>query len=131
MHVQQDQANGLGSAVLPKAIISTLPAPAALPVPGSLTWKPASMSASGRQAASPASVRCTEKGCVFPGSPGPEGKCLHHLRQTQEPVLFSSYQPTRAVLDRGRFEIPDEEVDTSRTHDRRKLAAIREAFLED
>jgi hypothetical protein len=35
------------------------------------------------------------------------------------------------VLDRGRFGITAEEVDTSRHHDRRKLAAMREAFLDD
>ncbi|HLI29918.1 MAG TPA: hypothetical protein VKV79_02315, partial [Terriglobia bacterium] len=75
--------------------------------------------------------RCSEKGCVFPAASSGQGKCLHHYRQASEPVLFSSHQPTRAVLDRGRFGIPEQEVDTSRNRDRRELAAIREAFLED
>lgn len=131
MHLQQGQADGIRSAVLPKAVISAIPAPATLPSPDSLPWRPASMRGAGLQPTPPTPARCSEKGCVFPGSPGSGGKCLHHLRQSREPILFSSYQPTRAVLDRGRFGIPDEEVDTSRTHDRRKLAAIREAFLED
>jgi hypothetical protein len=57
--------------------------------------------------------------------------CLHHYRQIQEPILFASHQPTRAVVERGRFGIPEHEVDTSRLKDRRRLAALREAFLED
>lgn len=131
MQLQQGQASGARPAALPKPIISTISVPVALPAPGVMPWKPASISPAKHQAAPSAPARCSEKGCVFPGAPGTGGKCLHHLRQSKEPILFSSYQPTRAVLDRGRFEIPDEEVDTSRTHDRRKMAAIREAFLED
>lgn len=75
--------------------------------------------------------RCSEKGCVFPAAPKGQGKCLHHYRQASEPIFFSSHQPTRVVLERGRFGVPEAEVDTSRNRDRRQLAAIREAFLED
>lgn len=131
MQLQQGEANGARAATLSKALISTMPAPVTLPAPESLSWKPASILPDRHQVVPPAPTRCSEKGCVFPGAPGAGGKCLHHLRQSKEPILFSSYQPTRAVLDRGRFGIPDEEVDTSRTHDRRKMAAIREAFLDD
>lgn len=130
MQLQQGQATGAGHAALSKAFISTMPAPVTLPAPVSLSWKPASIMPPAHPVAPPSPARCSEKGCVFPGAPGAGGKCVHHLRQSREPILFASYQPTRAVLDRGRFEIPDEEVDTSRTHDRRKMAAIREAFLE-
>jgi hypothetical protein len=76
-----------------------------------------------------ASTRCQEKACVFPAARG--GRCLQHDRQTREPFLFSSHQPTRVVLDQGKFGVPEEEIDTSRAQDRRKLAALRETFLED
>src|SRR5215472_11004480 len=42
--------------------------------------------------------RCMEKGCVFPAAPGVEGRCLHHQRQRQEPVLYSSNQPSSALV---------------------------------
>ncbi len=124
----------------PRANLSTgpmLPGPGFQPVSGLLP--PAPQPASWRQvefhpAVQPAPAvdgRCAEKGCVFPASPGTSGRCLHHHHQVREPILFSSHQPTHVVLDRGRFEIPEVEVDTSRSRDRRRLAAIREAFLED
>jgi hypothetical protein len=75
--------------------------------------------------------RCSEKGCVFPASLDGSGKCVNHERQSKEPNLFSSFQPTRLVLDRAKFGVPEAEVDTSRAQDRRKLADIRQAFLED
>ncbi len=100
-------------------------------LPGPFTWKPAAIQTPSPEPSPLARARCSERGCVFPASPGTEGKCLHHLRQAQEPVLFSSCQPTRAVLERSRFGVPQAEVDTSRRCDRRRMAAIREAFLED
>ncbi len=75
--------------------------------------------------------RCCEKGCVFPASPDGSGRCVQHDRQSREPVLFSSLQPTRILLDRAKFGLPEVEVDTSRAQDRRKLADMRQAFLED
>lgn len=75
--------------------------------------------------------RCSEKGCVFPASLDGSGRCVHHDRQSREPSLFSSLQPTRLVLDRAKFGLPEAEVDTSRAQDRRRLADIRRAFLED
>ena len=75
--------------------------------------------------------RCSEKGCVFPASSDGLGRCVQHDRQNREPVLFSSLQPTRMVLDRAKFGVSEIEVDTSRAQDRRKLAGIRQAFLED
>ncbi|MGH9358241.1 MAG: hypothetical protein ACRD1O_03585 [Terriglobia bacterium] len=108
------------------------PLPSVLPAPPqAMNW---AATAFPRVAASPSlppDGRCSEKGCVFPAASGAEGKCLHHHRQAAEPILFSSHQPTRVVLERGRFAIPEREVDTSRNRDRRQLAAIREAFLED
>jgi hypothetical protein len=91
------------------------------------TWNP---SAPWAMPVAPAQTnsRCLEKGCVFPAAY--EGRCLQHERQAREPVLFSSHQPTRVVLDQGRFDLPQEEIDTSRVKDRRKLAALREKFLE-
>jgi hypothetical protein len=35
------------------------------------------------------------------------------------------------LLDRARFDVPDSEPDDTRAHDRRRLAAAREAFLEE
>lgn len=75
--------------------------------------------------------RCAERGCVFPAVSVQAGKCLQHLRQSREPVLFSSWQPTRAVLERARFDLPNEDEGHSRGSDRRKLVAMREAFLEE
>jgi hypothetical protein len=77
----------------------------------------------------PANPRCREKGCVFPAARA--GRCLQHDRQSREPIIFSSHQPTRVVLDQGKFGVPETEVDTSRVKDRRRLAALRETFLED
>lgn len=75
--------------------------------------------------------KCSEKSCVFPASPDGSGRCRQHDRQSREPNLFSSFQPTRLVLDRAKFGLPEAEVDTSRVQDRRKLADMRQAFLED
>jgi len=79
--------------------------------------------------------RCTEKGCVFPAAPGPEGKCLHHQRQQQEPGLYSSHQPSSALMARGKFGPPRaEELEpgaAKRGLDRRRLMAERERFLNE
>lgn len=98
---------------------------------GPLGWERASRPGITIPPALAPDTRCSEKGCVFPAALGAHGKCLQHHRQASEPIFFSSHQPTRVVLERGRFGIPEREVDTSRNRDRRQLAAIREAFLED
>ncbi len=74
--------------------------------------------------------RCSEKGCVFPAAWGDTGKCLHHHRQQREPGFFHSHQPTMLLLDRAKFGLPDSEPEDSRAQDRRRLAALWEAFLE-
>jgi hypothetical protein len=85
-----------------------------------------------RPAAWPAQDRCVEKGCVFPAE-DVEGRCLQHQRQRREPLLYSSQQPSLALLDRSRFGPLRleyvEEPKLSRAHDRRRLAAERERFL--
>ena len=73
--------------------------------------------------------RCCVRGCVYPS--GPTGLCLDHQRQAQEPRFFQSYQPTMLVMDQARFGVPDSDPDDARTHDRRRLAAAREALLEE
>ena len=73
--------------------------------------------------------RCRVRGCVYPA--GPTGMCLDHQRQAQEPRFFHSHQPTMLVLDQARFGAPDSELDDTRSHDRRRLAAAREVFLEE
>lgn len=79
--------------------------------------------------------RCVEKGCVFPAAPGVEGRCLHHQRQQQEPGLYSSHQPSSALVGRGKFGPPRaDEIDPSagkRGFDRRRLMAERERFLSE
>jgi hypothetical protein len=75
--------------------------------------------------------RCSTKGCVFPAAAHGMGKCRHHELEEREPRHFFSCQPTQLVLDRARFGLPDEECDNSRSRDRRRLAALREQFLED
>lgn len=106
-----------------------LPASVILPPAASLGWKPAF----GKSELPPASARCSEKGCVFPAASGGSGRCLQHERQSREPVLFSSHQPTHVVLERSRFNVPEADTETgaSRTRDRRRLVALREAFLEE
>ncbi|HEX5481175.1 MAG TPA: hypothetical protein VFZ08_00960 [Terriglobia bacterium] len=130
MQPSQDVFHLTRQTALSKAAPNPVPVSLVLPLPQQIGWKSA---ISGRVEVlpfPPSSPRCSEKGCVFPATPGAAGMCLHHYRQTQEPILFSSHQPTRVVLDRGRFGVP-EEVDASRAKDRRRLAEIREAFLED
>ncbi|MGH9450976.1 MAG: hypothetical protein ACRD11_10595 [Terriglobia bacterium] len=133
MQSSQGELSHLGTSGLPRVAVTTVArqAPRETPFAAPLTWRAASMRKPPAEPAAPVSPRCSERGCVFPAAPGCDGKCLHHLRQFREPILFSSYQPTRAVLDRGRFGVPGEEVDTSRNRDRRQLVAMREAFLED
>jgi hypothetical protein len=75
--------------------------------------------------------RCSTKGCVFPASPHGAGKCWHHELEELEPAHFLSRQPTQFVLDQAKFGLPDQECDASGARDRRRLAALREQFLED
>jgi hypothetical protein len=75
--------------------------------------------------------RCSSKGCVFPAPGGGSGKCWQHQREELEPKHFLSRQPTYLVLDRAKFGLPDEEYDSSRARDRRRLAELREQFLEE
>lgn len=131
MQPSENHAIGPVAAGLP-AVLTTVSEQVAPPASPALTWRAAAMQRDKGLPAQPQASRCSERGCVFPASGGADGKCLHHLRQNQEPILFSSYQPTRAVLDRGRFgsSAVAEEVDTSRSRDKRQLVAMREAFLE-
>jgi len=76
-----------------------------------------------------ANRRCSVKGCVFPAASG-QGNCVQHDRQSQEPSLFSSRQPSMLLLDRAKFGSLDSEPDDSRANDRRRLARIRENFLD-
>ena len=76
-----------------------------------------------------AAGRCRVRGCVYPARP--TGMCLDHQRQAQEPRFFHSHQPTLLVLDQARFAVPEAEPENTRTQDRRRLAAAREAFLEE
>jgi hypothetical protein len=73
--------------------------------------------------------RCTEKGCVFPSELAGGGECAYHHRQFLEPACFSSQQPTRLLLDHARFNTPVSAPDTSRSSDRRRLAAERAKFI--
>jgi hypothetical protein len=75
--------------------------------------------------------RCSEKGCIFPATESGTGKCLLHDLEEREPALFLSCQPTLLVLDQGKFGLPDPEADYSRVRDRRRLATLREKFLEE
>lgn len=111
--------------------VSCLPAPVIMPPAAAPGWKPAFGRA--EFPAVPPNPRCSEKGCVFPAASGTSGQCRQHERQSREPILFSSHQPTHEVLERSRFNVPENEVETgaSRSRDRRRLEALREAFLEE
>jgi hypothetical protein len=76
-------------------------------------------------------ARCSEKGCVFPASSQREGKCSYHLHQQEEPRLFRSHQPTGLLLDPARRTPDGKDYDSSRSRDRRRLAAIWEQFQSD
>jgi len=83
------------------------------------------------QVTKPGSVRCGEKGCIFPALGGGGGKCLHHYRQEREPSMYHSKQPTWAAIEQGKFvETGDELMFGSRGADRRRFDAERETFLE-
>ncbi len=58
------------------------------------------------------SVRCCERGCVFPVCSGASGRCLHHQRQQAEPRLFCSWQPTRLLLERAAYHTEAREIAT-------------------
>lgn len=76
-------------------------------------------------------TRCSERGCVFPAASLRSRKCLYHMHQQQEPVLFCSHQPTGLLLDPARTTPTEQEYDGSRKRDRRRLAAIWEQFQSD
>jgi hypothetical protein len=76
-------------------------------------------------------LRCSEKGCIFPATESGTGKCLLHDLEEREPALFLSCQPTMLLLDQAKFGLPDPEADYSRARDRRRLATLREEFLEE
>jgi len=75
--------------------------------------------------------RCREKGCIFPATRLSPGKCLLHYLEEREPALFLSCQPTMLLLDQAKFGLPEVEGDDWRARDRRRLAALREEFLEE
>lgn len=131
MQPSQDTFRFVHQPGLSKAAVHAVPASLILPLAGKFGWEAPISGRVETLPMPPSNPRCSEKGCVFPAAPGAAGMCLHHHRQKQEPILFASHQPTRVVLDRGQVGPPEDEVDTSRAKDRRRLAAIREAFLED
>ena len=49
----------------------------------------------------------------------------------EEPVLFSSQQPSRLLLDPARVSPAGEEYDAERKRDRRRMAKQWEDFLKD
>ncbi len=73
------------------------------------------------------SVRCREKGCVFPAHRNGSGLCLCHQRQELEPDRFGSTQPTWFVLHQSAG--PDESAGLrAESRDRHRLAAQSKAF---
>lgn len=93
---------------------------------------PFNASSSGRsQSVSFSTIRCSEKGCVFPAASFESGKCVYHTRQQEEPVLFRSHQPTGLFLDPSRTGPADREYEGSRRRDRRRMAALWEEFQSD
>ncbi|MBZ5515026.1 MAG: hypothetical protein LAN62_09325 [Acidobacteriia bacterium] len=67
---------------------------------------------------------------MFPAAEG-RARCWHHELEELEPLLFLSCQPTHVIMDRARFGLREAECEDSRARDRRRLAALREQFLED
>jgi hypothetical protein len=76
-------------------------------------------------------VRCSEKGCVFPAASNGHEKCVYHMHQQEEPVLFRSHQPSGMLLDPARAMPTEKEYDGSRKRDRRRMSAIWEQFQND
>lgn len=76
-------------------------------------------------------VRCSERGCVFPASSTGYGICVYHMHQREEPVLFRSHQPTGMLLDPARTLPTEKEYDGSRKRDRRRMASNWEKFQDD
>lgn len=105
----------------PAVLFSCSQTPVALPYPSSID--------SGISFASP---RCQEKGCVFPPASPSSPHCLYHEHQEAEPTLFHSRQPSWALMDQGRFGLPDGEPELDTRHrDRRRLAELWERFQSD
>jgi hypothetical protein len=76
-------------------------------------------------------TRCSEKGCVFPAASTGHEKCVYHMHQQEEPVLFRSHQPSGMLLDPARTMPTEKEYDGSRKRDRRRMSAIWERFQND
>lgn len=77
--------------------------------------------------------KCTEKGCVFPQARPDSGKCRQHERQSREPDLFVTRQPSVLLLDRAKFDFPESgfEEQESRANQRRNLAKLWRRFQDD
>jgi hypothetical protein len=99
--------------------------------PSRAAQQPGLWSASLRAADFALGPRCSERGCIFPATESGTGRCLLHELEEREPAHFLSCQPTLLILDLGKFGPPDPEADYSRARDRRRLATLREEFLED
>ncbi len=76
--------------------------------------------------------RCQERGCVFPLASASSRRCRYHESQQAEPQLFRSHQPSWAVMERGRFGLPDSYGEPDpHSRDRRRLAELWERFQSD
>ena len=115
------------SATFPPSPSPNLPAPPGQP--REFTFRTPSNSRP--ESTSFTSPRCAEKGCVFPAASSQSAKCAYHERQMEEPVLFSSQQPSRLLLDPARVSPAGEEYDAERKRDRRRMAKQWEDFLKD
>jgi hypothetical protein len=73
--------------------------------------------------------RCSERGCVFPAEENALGFCFYHERQQLEPALFCSWQPTWIIVNRAATGLDVCDPGDDRSHDRRRLAAQRDAFF--
>jgi hypothetical protein len=119
---------------------SSVPSPprASIRIPSPLDWKspelsPRSVNFTSPPAPSGVSLnlpRCAEKGCVFPANSTTSGLCAYHDREQQEPALFRSQQPSQLLLDRAKFGMEVSEEATTRSQDRRRMARLREDFLD-
>ncbi len=125
----------------PSSSATPLPLPNTKPATGpvlnlpAITWPvakpmPASMPPD-RQAEAAPNLRCSTRGCVFPAAPGCGGLCRQHGLEESDPTVFSSHQPTRALINRVIYASGTPEGDVIRTREVRELRSMSSDDTED
>ncbi len=74
------------------------------------------------------SPHCAVRGCVYPAAEGDPTRCVYHRRESNEPGMFETLQPSSLMMGRAIFGLPDTEPDDSRRRARRQREKHGEHF---